>query len=93
MKERVRAVWSRPPCKKHVPKLIIAELVSHVMLWLNSFPTLGGVSTTISPRTILTGQKMNYKKHCRLAFGSCAQTHEENKPRNAAQVERTLGAI
>ena len=93
IKERVRAIWSRLPYKKNVPKLIIAEMVAHVMMWLNSFPTKGGISETLSPRVIMTGTKMNYKKHCKLAFGAYAQTHEEDKPRNSAGIERTLGAI
>ena len=79
--------------KKHVPKLIIAKMVGHVMLWFNSFPMKGSISDTLSPRVIMTGTKMNYKKHCRLPFGAYTQVHEEEKPTTSAKVEHTLGAI
>ena len=38
----------------------------------------GGISQTMSPRTLLTGLTMNYNRHCRLEFGEYVQTHEEH---------------
>ena len=46
--------------------------------WLNMFPRKGGISQTMSPRTLLTGLTMNYNRHCRLEFGKYVQTHEEH---------------
>ena len=46
--------------------------------WLNMFPHKGGISQTMSPRTLLTGLTMNYHHHCRLEFGEYVQTHEEH---------------
>ena len=40
----------------------------------------------------MTGRNPDYKKHCRLKFGSYVQTHEEDQPRNS-QKARSLGAI
>ena len=40
----------------------------------------------------MTGIKLDYTKHCRLAFGDYAQTHEEHNPTNSMN-ERTIGAI
>lgn len=44
----------------------------------------------MSPRTIITNQQINYKKHCRVGFGQYLQTHEEHTNN---MEERTMGAI
>ena len=49
-----------------------------------------GASRDLSPRTILTGQKVDYKRHCRFQFGEYAQTHEEH---NNSMNPRTVGAL
>eukprot|EP00957_Ditylum_brightwellii_P143149 10906854-Ditylum_brightwellii.AAC.1 len=59
-------------------------------MWLNAFPPRGGVSNTFSLRTIITGMVLNTNKHCRIPFGSYAQTHEED---SNDMREWTLGAI
>jgi hypothetical protein len=56
------------------------------------FPTKGGVSETTSPKTIMSGETLNYKKHLSLQVGQYCQVHEENNPRNS-QLTRTKGAI
>ena len=92
IKERVRATFSRLPYKKYIPKLIISHLLGNAMTWLNSFPPTSGISDTISPRTLMTGVRMDFNKHCWIEFGAYAQTHEEDEPRNSMK-NRTLGAI
>ena len=59
-------------------------------MWLNAFPPKDGVSTTISPRSLITGMKIDYNKHCRIECGAYAQTHEEHSNDMGA---RTVGAI
>ena len=54
------------------------ELAKAVVYWLNSVPSNMGVSPTMSPRTIITGQLLDYHKHCRYEFGEYIQTHEEH---------------
>jgi hypothetical protein len=61
-----------------------------VFFWLNCFPSANGVSTNISPRTIVTGQTVDYNKHCRLEFGSYVQTHEQH---DNLMAPRTTGAV
>ncbi len=61
-------------------------------MWLNAFPPKGGVSPTISPRSLISGVPLDFKKHCQLAFGSYAQTHHELDPTNSPNT-RTVGAI
>ena len=58
--------------------------------WLNMFPQPGGISKTLSPRTLLTGQTWGYTTHCKLEFGDYVQTHEEH---DNSMATRTIGAI
>ena len=41
------------------------------------FPKIAGISTTISPRAVMTGETLNYKKHLAIPFGKYLQIHEE----------------
>ena len=60
------------------------------VFWLNAFPVAGGASQDLSPHTILTGQQVDYKRHCHYQFGEYTQTHEEH---NNSMNLRTVGAI
>ena len=60
------------------------------VFWLNTFPAAGGASQNLSPRTIITGQQVDYKRHCRFQFGEYAQTHKEH---NNSMKPRTVGTI
>jgi hypothetical protein len=91
VKERCRAVRHSLPFDR-IPKLMMIQLVLHVTKMLNHFPTKAGISDTISPRTIMTGKTLNYKKHLSLQFGEYCQVHQEDTPRNS-QLPRTIGAI
>jgi hypothetical protein len=91
VKERCRAVRHSLPFDR-IPKLMMIQLVLHVTKMLNHFPTKAGISDTISPRTIMTGETLNYKKHLSLQFGEYCQVHQEDTPRNS-QLPRTIGAI
>ena len=75
-----------------IPLLILIEMVYTATLWLNAFPPKNGVSMMLSPRAIMTGHSIDFKKHCQLPFSTYAQTHEENNPTNS-QAARTVGAI
>jgi hypothetical protein len=61
-----------------LPPRMIVEMVYASNFWLNSFPTTGGISTTLSPRAIIAGTNIDYNKHCKLEFGQYCQTHEEH---------------
>jgi hypothetical protein len=56
------------------------------------FSTKGGVSETLSPKTIMSGETMDYKKHLSLQIGQFCQVREEDHPCNS-QLARTKGAI
>ena len=89
VKERTRAIYCTLPFKK-MPRRLIIEIVYAANYWLNMFPRKGGVSKTLSPRALLTGQTWSYTTHCKLEFGDYVQTHEEHDNSMAA---RTTGAI
>jgi hypothetical protein len=50
------------------------------------------LSDTLSPKTILSGKTLDYKKHLILHIGKYFQVHEEDNHRNS-QIARTKGAI
>jgi hypothetical protein len=89
IKERARASFHLTPFQK-MPPLMIQDLIGGCVFWLNVFPNELGISDTMSPRTILSGKTIDYKRHCRIMFGAYAQVHEEHD--NSLQT-RTAGAI
>jgi hypothetical protein len=68
------------------------HIVLNVVKLLIFFPSKGGVSDTLSPKTVMSGETLDYKKHLSLQLGQYCQMHEEDNPRNS-QIARTKGAI
>ena len=66
VKERARAIRHGMPFNK-IPKLLTTHTVINAGRMLGFFPTKGGVSETLSPRTIMTGKILDYKKHLSLS--------------------------
>ena len=89
IKERARACRHSLPFKV-LPRLMLVEMVNNCALWLNMFPPKGVIGS-VSPRTLITGIKLDYKKHCQLPFGSYVQVHEEPTPNNSP-ASRTIEA-
>ena len=89
VKERMRAIYNTLPFQK-IPARLVIEMAKTAVFWLNAFPVAKGVSQDLSPRTILTGQQVDYKRHCHYQFGEYVQTHEEH---NNSMNPRTVGAI
>jgi len=75
---------------EHVPWIMLIRLVCNAVLWLNAFPHSDGISDMLSPRYLLTGQHLDYRKHVCLEFGAYVQTHEAHS--NGMEL-RTCGAI
>jgi hypothetical protein len=91
LKERTRATRHTLPFT-YLPKTMVVAMVRNSTTWINTFPAKGGVSATLSPRTVLTGERFDYNIHCHIAFGAYAQVHDEPTPSNP-QIARTSGAI
>ena len=89
VKERCRGHYNTLPFRS-IPLRMLIELVYNAIFWLNSFPPLGGISKTISPRELVFGGKIDYNKHCKYEFGEYVQTHEEH---DNSMATRTIGAL
>jgi hypothetical protein len=91
VKERARAARHSLPFNR-IPKLLTIYIVFTSVKLLNHFPPKGGISDTISPKTIMTGETLDFRKHLSLQLGGYYQVHEDETPRNS-QAARTQGAI
>jgi hypothetical protein len=89
LKERVRSSKATTPFKK-LPARFLIELVAACIFWWNAFPANGGISTTMSPRMIITGSDIDYNRHCKLQPGEYVQTHEDT---DNTMKYRTVGAL
>ena len=89
VRERVRYIYNALPFQK-LPARITVEMAYSTVFWLDSFPNPNRISKSISPTRIITGQDVNYKRHCTLGFWSYAQDHEQY---NNHMESRTTGAI
>ncbi len=76
IKERGRGILNTLPFKK-MPRLVLIELIYHVVLWLNAFPAKSGVSETLSPRKKVYRHKLDFAKHCKLPFGMYCKVHDD----------------
>ena len=65
-----------------MPHVILIELIYHVVLWLNAFPSKSGVLELLSPRELVLRHRLDFTKYCRAPFGSYCKTHEEPSPTN-----------
>jgi hypothetical protein len=90
VKERVWSIRHSVPFQT-IPKIIMTHMVFYAVKLLNYFPAKGGVSKIYSPKTIMSGKIINFKKFS-LPFGTYCQVHKEKLPRNSL-ADRTLGAI
>ena len=91
VKERARAIRHSLPFDR-IPRLMTTHMILTVVKILNYFPTKSGLSGTWSPRMLMSGRPLSYKKDLALEFGSYCQVHQHDLPRNS-QKERTTGGI
>ncbi len=92
IKERGRGILNTLPFKK-MPQIMLIELIYHVVLWLNAFPTKSGVSETLSLREIVMRHKLNFTKHCKEQFGSYCKDHDEPVLTNTMVTRSTPGIV
>jgi hypothetical protein len=74
IKEQGRGILNTLPFKK-MPRLMLIELVYHMVLWLNAFPAKSGVSKTLSPRKIVYRHKLDFAKHYKSPFRTYCKVH------------------
>ena len=80
-KEHCRAVVSTLQFEI-IPKLMVTNIVYFVVLWLNAFSVQNGVFKDHSPSSIVIHTKMNWKRHCKVLFGTYCEVYGEPDPSN-----------
>ena len=91
IKERVRGVQCMLPFTRLPAGRLTVELVTSKLFWWNSLPKLRGISQSMSPRVIVTGQELDFAKQVHLQFGEYVQTHEPAD--NDTSHPQTVGAL
>jgi hypothetical protein len=67
---------------KKIPQVMLIELIYHMVLWLNAFPTKTGASKDLLSCKIVIQQKLDFAKHSHAVFGSYCKVHDEPTPTN-----------
>ena len=70
---------------KKSPNRIISRMVENAFFWVNALPINSGMSSTISPWTLVTRAAIDFSKHCKIEFGVYAEAHKTIFPRNSTQ--------
>ena len=91
IQERVRAVFHSLPYQA-LPIKLLNYMFPEVTQKLNFIPPKGGISAYYSPREIVTGQRLNYKKECLISFLSYVLAHDEPMPSNS-QAPRAIDCL
>jgi hypothetical protein len=71
---------------------MMIHIVLNVINLLIFFQLKGGLYDILSPKTIMSGETLYYRKHLSLQIGQYCQVHQEVNPRNS-QIARTKEAI
>ena len=82
MKERIRCILNTPPYPR-VPRLMVTTAAEIANAMLNDVPDFDGVSSTISPATIITGRPPTNVAYLCLDFGDYIHLTVETLPYNS----------
>jgi hypothetical protein len=89
LKDRTRCFWVSLPFKK-VPKIMIDECLTMVTTCLNDFPSKNGISTTMSPASIVLGRGKIDGNNLKATFGRYYEvycgTDNTNKERRTSAI-------
>ena len=91
IEERARGIIATLPFK-FIPRQMLIELMSHVVMWLNAFPAKAGISEIYSSREIVLRHRLDYSKHCKVQFGTYCEVFDQPEPSNS-MTARTHEAI
>ena len=81
IKDRLRTGVHGLPFKR-LPKIIVRHMVTNATRCLNQFPRKKGISSTMSPATIVTGVGTPDYHRMKLEFGAYVQVFEDSEPTN-----------
>ena len=65
-----------------MPKVLTTHIVLNTVKMLNFFPIKGRILDSLIPKTIISGNTLNFKNNLCLNLGQYCQVHEEEIPRN-----------
>ena len=77
---------------KFLAKPIVIQLVYNVTMFVNAVPDALGVSERYSPRELVTQRKFDWKRDCKVQFGTYVQASNDAIITNIMQL-RTHGCI
>jgi hypothetical protein len=89
MKEQARGIHCTLPYKAF-PQLMLIHLFYFIVMWLNNFQVVSGISAAWSPREIILHHQLNYTHHCRAPFGAYCEMLEDNVPTNDMSTQGIL---
>ena len=89
VKETIRSTIHGMPFSR-LPRVLVKELAIHAIHTINMLPHPDGVSPTLSPATIITGQPKPDFRNLQLEFGTYVQVFDGTSNDTKS---RTLGAI
>jgi hypothetical protein len=89
IKERCRCYYAMLPFDV-LPRIMVVDLLTTVMFYINVFVWKQGVSQYLSPLTILDGVVLDYNLHFQVIFGEYAHTYDDT---TNTMKSRTVGAI
>ena len=89
IKEWMHAIYNTLSFNK-IPARLVVEMAKASMFWLNGLPPKDSFGNKLSPQTIVTRQKLDYKQHCCFQFSEYVQTNEEH---NNSMNPQTVGAL
>jgi hypothetical protein len=92
IKERGRGILNTLPFK-NMPRLMLIELIYHVVLWLSTFLAKSGVSETLSPRKIVYRHKLDFAKQCKSPFGTYCKIHDDPTCTNTMATRSTPAIV
>ena len=74
VKNKSRVMTHATPYRK-IPKVMTISLVIGAVKWLNAFPSMTGISKTMSPSTIVIGLSKPNMKYRTIVFGAHAMVY------------------
>ena len=91
IKERFRTMAHGLPFRR-LPILLLRSMVEEAVRCLNLFPWPAGISSTLSPSSIVTGEARPDYTTMKIEFGAYAQLFDDVTPSNTPHT-RSFGAI
>ena len=75
-----------------IPQLVIVHIVYKVIMWLNAFPPKNGITRGFSPRELVTGRTLDFRKDCRADVGAYVEASPDHIVTNT-NIDRTDSCI